>query len=137
MGRKVVKLEFEDGRGARYELRLEGTFSKEKVLKLLELYELLSSEEAPPEDGLLSHIRAVIADSSTHGLTSKEVLGLLEDKFKESPPLAVVSTYLRRLADKGELVRVKRGREWVYYRPELYRIVNRKAQVRKGEPTQP
>lgn len=137
MGRKAVRLEFEDGKGARYEFKLEGTFSKEKVLKLLELYELVSSgEEAQPEDGLFAHIRAVISEINTHGVTSKEVLGLLEDRFKESPPLAVISTYLRRLADRGELVRSKKGREWIYYRPELYRAIFRRAHARKGEPSQ-
>ncbi len=139
MGKKAVKLEFEDGKGARYEFKLEGSFSKEKVLRLLELYDLISSggEESQPEDGLLAHLKAVASELNTHGFTSKEALAMLEDRFKESPPLAVVSTYLRRLADRGELVRAKRGKEWVYYRPEVYRVINRRPQARKGAPSQP
>ncbi len=131
MPKKSVKLEFEDENGSKYLLKVEGNINKEKVLRLLEIYDLLSEEKdekALKEDlredmDLYSLIRSLIKDLPISGFTSKDVLTALEDKVNISVKLPIISTYLRRLYDKGELGRIKRGREWIYYRKEAEKLV--------------
>ncbi len=131
MPKKAIKLEFEDENGAKYSFKVEGNIEKNKVLRLLELYDLLSSSdnvknnetENNIEKDLYSTIKFIIKDLPLTGFTSKEIQNVLEDRYKISVKLPIISTYLRRMYDKGELSRKKVKREWVYFYKEIEKIV--------------
>jgi len=129
--KKAIKLEFEDENGARYSFKVEGDIEKSKVLRLLELYDLLSSSDNSNEGNLKDNsekdlydkIRSLVKDMPLNGFTSKDVQNALEDRFKTSVKLPIISTYLRRMYDKGELSRKKVGREWVYFYKKIEKII--------------
>ena len=134
MPRKAIKLEFEDENGAKYLFKVEGNIEKDKVLRLLELYELISESESEKkteditaaDSDLYNLIRKVIREMPLTGFTSKDVLAVLEDKHNISVKLPIISTYLRRMNDRGELVRRKEGREWVYQLREIQSVTLKK-----------
>ncbi|MGC8660902.1 MAG: hypothetical protein ACP5TZ_00140 [Nitrososphaeria archaeon] len=130
MQRKAIKLEFEDNGGAKYFFKLEGSVSRDKIIRLLDMYEIISESESkqipPKEDSIIKRIEKIINDFSTKKFSSKTILEAYEDKFKEGIKLSIISTYLRRLSDKGQLVREKRGKEWIYYHPELLKVLNKR-----------
>ncbi|HYY67358.1 MAG TPA: hypothetical protein VE572_03315 [Nitrososphaeraceae archaeon] len=46
LGKKKIKIEFEDAEGSRYNLSLDGDISKNKILKVYELMESLNASES-------------------------------------------------------------------------------------------
>ena len=122
LGRRVIKFEFEDEDGGKYLFRLEGEITREKVLKLLDIYELMNLKTNKAEkssikepNSLQDKILILIEKQLTfREFTSKELQELYEDEYNEPIKLSVVSTYLRRFTDNGILDRVKNGREWKY-----------------------
>lgn len=53
MARKKIRIDLEDSEGARYNLSLEGNVTREKILKIFELMDLINIEEhseSPPLD---------------------------------------------------------------------------------------
>ncbi|MGC9208629.1 MAG: hypothetical protein ACP5GH_02055 [Nitrososphaeria archaeon] len=139
MPRKAIKLEFEDENGAKYLFKVEGNIEKDKVLRLLELYELISESEQEKKaeditvaDGdLYSLLRKIIREMPLTGFTSKDIQSVLEDRYSISVKLPIISTYLRRMNDRGELVRRKEGREWVYQLREIQNVTLLKKKVKK------
>jgi hypothetical protein len=137
--RKAIKLEFEDENGAKYLFKVEGNIEKDKVLRLLELYELISeSEQEKKAEGitvadsdLYSLLRKIIREMPLTGFTSKDIQSVLEDRYSISVKLPIISTYLRRMNDRGELVRRKEGREWVYQLREIQNVTLLKKKVKK------
>lgn len=138
MGKKVIKFEFEDEDGGKYLFKLEGEITREKVLKLLDIYELMSlrthreereNEELPKPASLQDRILKLIKEEFTfREFNSRELQELYEDKYNEPIKLSVVSTYLRRFYDNGILNRKKDGhRGWKY----ILRIEG-KQMLRKG-----
>jgi len=125
-------LEFQDNDGARYFFKLEGNVSRDKIIKLLDMYEIITETESKnehikDENTLVNRIEEIVKEFSTRKFSSKTVLEAYEDKFKESIKLSIISTYLRRLSDKGQLIREKKGKEWIYYNPELLKVLNKKS----------
>jgi len=122
LGKRSIKLEFEDEDGSKYTLKVEGKITKEKVLKLLDIYELMNlkheKEERKYEIGsntLYDKIQDIIYSKlSLRPFSSKELQSIYEDLYNEPIKLSVISTYLRRMVYSGKLVREKRGREWFY-----------------------
>ncbi|MEM0146414.1 MAG: hypothetical protein QXH66_05470 [Conexivisphaerales archaeon] len=94
------------------------------------MYEIISeseSKKAPTtENSIIKRIEMIINDFSTKKFSSKAMLEAYEDRFNESIKLSIISTYLRRLSDKGQLIREKRGKEWIYYHPELVKVLNKR-----------
>ncbi len=130
--RKAIRLEFEDNEGARYFFKLEGSVSRDKIIKLLDMYEIISETESKKtpikdENTLVNRIEKIINDFSTKKFSSKTILEAYEDKFNESIKLSIISTYLRRLSDRGQLIREKKGKEWIYYHPELLKVLNKRS----------
>jgi hypothetical protein len=128
--RKAIKLEFEDNGGAKYFFKLEGSVSRDKIIRLLDMYEIISESESKKtpvtDNSIIKRIEKIINDFSTKKFSSKTILEAYEDKFNEGIKLSIISTYLRRLSDKGLLVREKRGKEWIYYHPELLKVLNKR-----------
>ena len=137
-GRKKIKIEFEDADGSKYNLSLDGVISKNKMLKVYELMETLNTPGGPPYekndntygntlayDGKRTGDRLTSVGSkiwyivenkfSNTTFTSTDIQELYEEEFKEPMRLDAIATYLSRYANRGKLIRNRKGgKEWVY-----------------------
>ena len=117
MKQKRIRIDVQDKDGAKYDFKIEGNVTKEKVLKIFELMDLINIEEeqAPNLDYVGGKIWNVAENSfPTGGFTSSEVLEKYEDEYNEPIKLSVVSTYLARFASRNRVERTRTGREWSY-----------------------
>lgn len=127
MSGKRVRVEFHDGKGGRYAISLNGNVTKEKVLKLMDLVELIGSPgdaevaKEPFLDGSqFGKIYSLIEEKFPLGaFTSSELLESYEDHYNAPVKLSTVSTYLFRLSEKGVLARHRLGKTWAYKRVRL------------------
>lgn len=108
----------EDSDGAKYDIKLEGNVTRDKVLKIFEMMDLMNIEEGPEAlnlDSIGSKIWHIIDKQFPVGkFTSTEILEKYEDEYNEPIKLSIISTYLARFAQKGRVQRAKSGREWTY-----------------------
>ncbi len=148
-GKKKIKIELEDDDGGKYNLSLEGNLSKDKIQKVLQLVESLniSKEEinTPIKPNYNSNnIVTKNIDKNNHSLnsiesriwaliennfafssfTSSNVVESYESVYSEQLQLSMVSTYLSRYVGKNKLMRIKRGKEWVYKLIKISKDVN-------------
>ena len=117
MKQKRIRIDVQDQDGAKYDFKIEGNVTKEKVLKIFELMDLINIEEdqAPNLDTVGGKIWNVIGSSFPAGrFTSSEVLEKYEDEYNEPIKLSVISTYLARFASRNSIERTRTGREWSY-----------------------
>ena len=117
MKQKRIRIDVQDQDGAKYDFKIEGNVTKEKVLKIFELMDLINIEEdqAPNLDTVGGKIWNVIGSSFPAGrFTSSEVLEKYEDEYNEPIKLSVISTYLARFASRNRIERTRTGREWSY-----------------------
>ena len=118
MARKRIRIDLEDADGAKYNFSLEGNVTRENMLKIFELMNLMNIEE--PEagaqlDSIGAKIWNVIDKNFPIGkFTSSMILEKYEDEYEEPIKLSVISTYLSRFAVKGKVAREKQGKEWSY-----------------------
>ena len=126
MARKRIRIDLEDSDGAKYNFSLEGNVTREKMLKIFEMMNLMNIEE--PEattqlDSIGAKIWNVIDKNFPIGkFTSSMILEKYEDEYEEPIKLSVISTYLSRFAIKGRVVREKQGKEWAY---QILKIVQK------------
>jgi hypothetical protein len=118
MARKRIRIDLEDAEGAKYNLSLEGNVTREKMLKIFELMDLMNIEE-PEESIQLDTIGAKIWNIVDKHFpmgkfTSSTILEKYEDEYEEPIKLSVISTYLSRFALKGRVARERNGKEWSY-----------------------
>ena len=108
----------EDSDGAKYDIKLEGNVTRDKVLKIFEMMDLMNIEEGPEAlnlDSIGSKIWHIIDKQFPVGkFTSTDILEKYEDEYNEPVKLSIISTYLSRFAQKGRVQRSKSGREWTY-----------------------
>ena len=108
----------EDSDGARYDIKLEGNVTRDKVLKIFEMMDLMNIEEEQESvniDSVGSKIWHIVDKYYPTGrFTSSEILERYEDEFNEPIKLSVISTYLSRFTSKNKVERAKKGREWAY-----------------------
>ncbi|KAF6243015.1 hypothetical protein C6988_04780 [Nitrosopumilus sp. b1] len=118
MAKKRIRIDMEDSEGARYDIKLEGNVTREKVLKIFEMMDLMNIEEgqeAPNLDSVGSKIWNIVDKNYPIGkFTSTSILEKYEDEYNEPIKLSVISTYLSRFAQKGRIERTRTGREWSY-----------------------
>jgi len=138
LGKKKIKIEFEDAEGSKYNLSLDGDISKNKILKVYELMESLNASEGETyEKDNIGHRRSLGERNMHTGntltsvgskvwyiiehkfpnstFTSTDIQEMYEEEYKESMRLDAIATYLSRYVNKGKLVRNKKsGKEWVY-----------------------
>jgi len=117
MNQKRIRIDIRDKDGAKYDFKIEGNVTKEKVLKIFELMDLINIEEeqAPNLDSVGGKIWSVVGNSFPTGrFTSSEVLEKYEDEYNEPIKLSVISTYLARFASRNRIERTRTGREWSY-----------------------
>ena len=118
MKQKRIRINLEDADGAKYKFDIEGNVTKDKVLKLFELMDLMNIEEEqniPDLDSIGGKIWNIIENSFPTGrFTSSTVLEEYEDEYNKPIKLSVVSTYLARFASRNKIQRTRVGREWSY-----------------------
>ena len=108
----------EDADGARYDIKLEGNVTREKVLKIFEMMDLMNIEEEQETtniDSIGSKIWHIVDKFFPIGkFTSTNILEKYEDEYNEPVKLSIISTYLSRFSTKGKIDRIRTGREWTY-----------------------
>ena len=118
MTKKRIRIDVEDSDGARYDIKLEGNVTREKVLKIFEMMDLMNIEEEQEltnMDSVGSKIWNIVDKFFPMGkFTSTNILEKYEDEYNEPVKLSVISTYLSRFSTKGRVNRVRTGREWTY-----------------------
>jgi hypothetical protein len=119
MTRKRIRIDLEDSEGAKYNLSLEGNVTREKMLKIFELMNLINIEEPERDTTQLDSIGAkiwnVIDKNFPIGkFTSSIILEKYEDEYEQPIKLSIISTYLSRFTIKGKVSREKQGKEWAY-----------------------
>ena len=118
MAKKRIRIDMEDSEGAKYDIKLEGNVTREKVLKIFEMMDLMNIEEgpeAPNLDSVGSKIWNIVDKHYPVGkFTSSTILEKYEDEYNEPIKLSIISTYLSRFATKGRIERSRNGREWTY-----------------------
>jgi hypothetical protein len=118
MAKKRIRIDMEDADGARYDIKLEGNVTREKVLKIFEMMDLMNIEEEEKPikmDSIGSKIWHIVDKFFPMGkFTSTNILEKYEDEFNEPVKLSIISTYLSRFTSKGKVDRIRTGREWTY-----------------------
>ena len=125
--KKKIKIELEDDEGSKYNLSLEGNFSKEKIFQVIELMDLVRSTNSGEITNQLqeknnnntlsvdSKIWNIVEESFYFNtFTSSDIVNIYKKKYNETIKLSIISTYLARYCAKGKLNRTKRLREYVY-----------------------
>ncbi len=118
MAKKRIRIDMEDSDGARYDIKIEGNVTRDKVLKIFEMMDLMNIEEEQTVniDSVGSKIWHIVDKFFPMGkFTSTTILEKYEDEFNEPVKLSVISTYLSRFSSKGRIDRVRTGREWTYH----------------------
>ncbi len=119
MSGKRIRIDVTDKDGVKFDLKLEGNVTREKVLKIFELMELANIEEpsttTPNTSTVGGKIWAVVDKYFPTGmLTSNDILEKYEDEYNEPIKLSIISTYLARFTSKNKTERARKGREWTY-----------------------
>lgn len=118
MAKKRIRIDMEDSDGARYDIKLEGNVTREKVLKIFEMMDLMNIEEEQETtnlDSIGAKIWHIVDKFFPIGkFTSTNILEKYEDEYNEPVKLSIVSTYLSRFSSKGKINRIRTGREWTY-----------------------
>jgi len=118
MAKKRIRIDMEDSDGARYDIKLEGNVTKDKILKIFEMMDLMNIEEEQEPtnmDSVGSKIWNIVDKFFPMGkFTSTNILEKYEDEYNEPVKLSIISTYLSRFATKGRVNRTRNGREWTY-----------------------
>ncbi len=118
--RKRIKIELEDEEGTKYTLALEGTVSRDKLMKAMDMLEVMDVplEHAPrsPDQGtFFGKVQTLLETTFAAGdFSSSDVARELEDKYGQPVKLSTISTYLARLTDKQYIKRERFGNSWVY-----------------------
>ncbi len=119
MAGKRIRIDVEDKDGAKYDFKIEGNVTRDKVLKIFELMDLINIEEskdAVKPDSVGGKIWHVVDKYYPTGrFSSSEILERYEDEYNEPIKLSVISTYLSRFTSKNKVERAKKGREWAYH----------------------
>ncbi len=118
MAKKRIRIDMEDSDGARYDIKLEGNVTRDKVLKIFEMMDLMNIEEEQETnhmDSIGAKIWYIIDKFFPMGkFTSSNILEKYEDEYNEPVKLSIISTYLSRFSSKGKIDRTRTGREWTY-----------------------
>ena len=118
MAKKRIRIDMEDSEGARYDIKLEGNVTREKVLKIFEMMDLMNIEEehgTTNMDSIGAKIWHIVDKFFPMGkFTSTNILEKYEDEYNEPVKLSIISTYLSRFSTKGKIDRIRTGREWTY-----------------------
>lgn len=125
---KRVKMDVFDSEGNKISVSFEGKISRNKVLQLLDLVELLggvpnSEPEEVTELSKLNRVCQLLEKKFPVGwFTSQEVTLAYGELFDEQIVLSTVSTYLARLTGRGFLTRKGSQSKKHYKLNRTYRV---------------
>jgi len=126
MAKKRIRIDMEDSEDAKYDIKIEGNVTREKILKIFEMMDLMNIEEGTEAlnlDSTGSKIWNIVDMHFPVGkFTSSTILEKYEDEYNEPIKLSIISTYLSRFANKNRIERSKTGRAWTY---QTIRLVQR------------
>jgi len=120
-----IKFELEDDEGTKYTLALEGKVSRDKLMKAVEMLEIMDipmehAYKAPDQGTSFGKVMTLLDTVFAAGdFSSSDVARAYEEKFNEPVKLSTISTYLARLIDKQYIRRERFGNSWVYRRVYL------------------
>ncbi len=120
MGNKRVKIEFEDDEGAKFTVSVDGSLSRSKLTKIIDLVELINPSDNEQRGGVTSStsfdrvFELIESKFSLGSFSSSDILEAYEDNYSKSSSISTISTYLNRLRTKGFLTRNKLGATWIY-----------------------
>ena len=123
--RKRIKIEVEDEEGTRYTLALEGKVSRDKLMKAVDMLEIMDvpmdrSYKVPNQETFFGKVMTLLETEFMAGdFSSSDVARGFEEKYNQPVKLSTISTYLARLADRQYIKREKFGNSWVYRRVYL------------------
>ena len=84
MVKKRIRIDMEDADGAKYDIKLEGNVTREKILKIFEMMDLMNIEQSPETPNLNSIGGKIWGIVDKHfpvgGFTSSEILEKYEDE---------------------------------------------------------
>jgi len=108
-----VRVEVDDGQGGKFTVTFEGKVTRDKVLQLLDLVELMGvSSAAEPEPRvtedltIFEKVRLAVERKLPVGwFGSEEAQGAYEECFGQAVGLSTISTYLSRLCTQAVLER--------------------------------
>lgn len=112
---RKLRVEVYDKSGNRYTITLEGRISRENVLKILDIVELLGGVHREPfstrtEENLtkFEEIQSIIENNfSSSWFSAKDVQIEYKNITGKHIGLSTVSTYLSRLSERGFLIKQK------------------------------
>lgn len=112
----------EDENGQKYNLTLEGSLSRAKIMNLIEFVQCFernssdtSIEHKESDRKLGQKLWNLITENFRyHTFTSTDLLRIYQDLNYETIQLSVISIYLSRFYLKKQLNRSKNGKQWVY-----------------------
>lgn len=126
MTRRKLKVEFSDGEGGNYTITLDGSMSRSKVLKIMDMVELFGGKEEQEEPASLSKdtsfgkLYYLIEKKFPLGsFTSTDILEAYEDEYRCPVRLSTISTYLSRFEQKQFLIRQRTSTGWTYRRMRI------------------
>mgnify|MGYP001218219500 CR=1 FL=1 len=129
MTKQKIKIEFSDGEGGNYSLSLNGSISRNKILKIIDMVELIDKKEDTEKlinlskDTSFGKLYNLIENKFPLGsFTSTDILEAYEDEFNMTIKLSTISTYLSRLEQKKLLVREWVASGWLYRRVKIIPI---------------
>lgn len=115
MAKRRIRIDVEDGDGVHFDIKLEGDVSKEKLMKVYDMLELLDAKNTTIPDSVGAKIWHLIEKYFPLGnFTSSLILEKYEDEYNQPIKLSVISTYLARFSSRAKLDRKRTGREWTY-----------------------
>lgn len=123
--RKRVKIELEDDEGTKYTLALEGSVSRDKLMKAMDMLEVMDiplehSHRTPDEGTFFGKVQTLLETTFAAGdFSSSDVAREFEEKYGQPVKLSTISTYLARLVNKQYIKRERFGNSWVYRRAYL------------------
>ena len=123
--RKRIKIELEDEEGTKYTLALEGAVSRDKVMKAMDMLEVMDvplnhTPKTPDQGTFFGKVQTLLETTFAAGdFSSTDVAQEFEDKYGQPVKLSTISTYLARLADRQYIKRERFGNSWVYRRVYL------------------
>ncbi|MGQ9469400.1 MAG: BlaI/MecI/CopY family transcriptional regulator [Nitrososphaerales archaeon] len=125
MPKHRFKIEFEDEQGGRYKISMEGSLSRDKILKIIDMVEMIGGKSevnqqiAFSKDTTFGRLYTLIEKRFTFGsFISTDILEAYEDEYNTPIRLSTISTYLQRLTEKGLLTRNKTSSGWAYRRAQ-------------------
>lgn len=112
----------EDENGQKYNLTLQGSLSRAKIMNLIEFVQCFEKNSS---DTSLEHKESdrklgqklwnlITENFRYHTFTSTDLLRIYQDLNYETIQLSVISIYLSRFYLKKQLNRSKNGKQWVY-----------------------